>query len=94
MPTDNKIGLSLVKKCQEGKQLVENGNAILQAVKDAYQIASPDVNAPGFPLTAQQVADVNTFITDLNALLSVTYAPIISIIDGINVGSHRGNALD
>ncbi|MCK5218429.1 hypothetical protein KAR10_02830 [bacterium] len=93
MATDNKIGLTLVKKCQEVLDSVENNNDVLQTIKNAYQSASPSVNAPGFPLNTQQVSDANSMIAGLNTFLG-DHSEIINVLKGINVGSHKGNALD
>ena len=92
--SDNKKGLSLVLKCQEGIAGLEAGNTAIQAVKTAYQNASPNPNAEGFPLTSQQVTDTSEMIDALNTFITVTYASIISTIKGINAGSHKGNSLD
>lgn len=93
MPTPNKLGLSLIKKAQDVITDLENDNIVLQAVKIAYQNAIPDVNSPGFPINTQEVQDVNTLIAWLNDGLT-THANTITMLKNINIGSHKGNALD
>ena len=86
---DNKKGWSFIKAAQE---LIasDEGWALLRT---KFQNAGLNINAAGFPLTAQEVSDINDFIVAHNTLMT-DHAAILTILKNKNIGSHKGNALD
>lgn len=90
---DNKKGLTLIKKAQGLITRHESLNNDWQALKTAYQNANPNVNAEGFPMTAQEVSDSNNMIT-AHATFMNDHSATITMLKNKDVGSHKGNALD
>lgn len=90
---DNKKGWTLIKRAQELIAREESLDTAWQSLKDDYQSANPNINTPGFPLTAQEVSDASAMIAAHSTFLSDN-ATIITTLKNKNVGSHKGNALD
>lgn len=94
MPTDNKEVLSLVKGAQDQFTVLEQIKDNLKTLKTKFQTANPNISSDGVCLNQDQVDDAANMISGLVTFVETTHAAIIATINGIDVGSHKGNALD